>query len=181
MHRVSNFLPFSLAIFLTLLPAKSANPQSTDGIRSDELLLTRRILDESCHILGKTRQFPSDLEVDGDLAGLPRGGTRYVTREDLLAFPQVKFTAAGDQNFAGSPAIEGITLEGLVRRLSRNPGTDLVVAICDDEYRAMYPRAYMVVHRPVLVLKVNGQPPFGWPKDANSHSSDMGPYMISST
>jgi mono/diheme cytochrome c family protein len=31
----------------------------------------------------------------------------------------------------------------------------------------------------VLVLEVSGQPPAGWPKAAEDHSSDMGPYMIS--
>ena len=32
----------------------------------------------------------------------------------------------------------------------------MVVAICDDGYRANYPRDYLVAHHPVLVLQVNG-------------------------
>ena len=53
------------------------------------------------------------------------------------------------------------------------------MAICDDKYRANYPRAYLAAHHPVLVLTVNGQPPAGWPKDSQEHKYDMGPYMIS--
>ena len=54
----------------------------------------------------------------------------------------------------------------------------MVVAICDDGYRANYPRDYLVAHHPVLVLQVNGEPPSGWPKAAEDHISEMGPYMI---
>ena len=31
----------------------------------------------------------------GDLAGLPSGTTRYLTRDDLLALPQVSYTVCG--------------------------------------------------------------------------------------
>ena len=33
----------------------------------------------------------------------------------------------------------------------------MVVAICDDKYRANYPRAYLAAHHPLLVLEVNWQ------------------------
>ena len=55
----------------------------------------------------------------------------------------------------------------------------MVVAICDDKYRANYPREYLAAHHPVLVLTVNGQPPSGWPKDSQEHKYDMGPFMVS--
>ena len=55
----------------------------------------------------------------------------------------------------------------------------MVVAICDDKYRANYPREYLAAHHPVLVLTVNGQPPAGWPKDSQEHKYDMGPFMVS--
>ena len=58
------------------------------------------------------------------------------------------------------------------------PKSDLVVAICDDLYRANYPRSYIEAHHPFLVLKVNRHWPSGWPKDSEAHRYDTGPYMI---
>jgi mono/diheme cytochrome c family protein len=72
-----------------------------------------------------------------------------------------------------------VRLEELARALGASPARDMVVAICDDEYRANYPHSYLAAHHPVLVLEVNGKPPAGWPKDSQEHKFDMGPYMIS--
>jgi len=120
---------------------------------------------------------PSDLEIGGDLAGLPRGTLRYIARKDLLTLPQVSYTVTGDPNFKGlgPTRISGVSLEELTKRFAA-PGADLVVAICDDKYRANYPRDYRTAHRPLLVLKINGKDPAEWPKD---EGSDMGPYLIS--
>ena len=129
--------------------------------------------------LHEKRQSPSDLEVSGALAGLPPDSVRYITREDLLAMPQVTFNASGDTNFTGSTKIRGVNLEDLMRAMGASPASDMVVAICDDEYRANYPQAYLKAHHPVLVLEVNGKAPAGWPKDSQEYKYDMGPYMIS--
>jgi mono/diheme cytochrome c family protein len=129
--------------------------------------------------LHEKRQFPSDLEVSGALAGLPPDSTRYITRDELRAMPLVSFAASGDTNFTGPTKIRGVKLEELVRKLGASPSSDMVVAISDDEYRANYPQAYLAAHHPVLVLEVNGSPPAGWPKDSQEHKFDMGPYMIS--
>ena len=125
------------------------------------------------------RQSTSDLEVSGSLPGLPTESMRYITRDELLAMPQVRFTVRDDTNFSGPTKIQGVSLEELTRQFGATALSDLVVAICADGYRANYPRSYLIAHHPVLVLKVNGQPPAGWPKDALDHTSDMGPYMIS--
>ncbi len=125
------------------------------------------------------RQFPSDLEISGLLAGLPPESTRYLAREELLAMPQVSFTVTDDTNFTGPTKIRGVKLEDLMREVGASTTSDMVVAICDDAYRANYPRAYLMAHHPVLVLEVNGKPPSGWPKDSQEHKFDMGPYMIS--
>jgi len=130
-------------------------------------------------VLHEKRQLPSDLEVSGALAGLPAESTRYITREELLAMPQVNFTVTDDTNFTGRTKIRGVKLEDLARALSASPASDMAVAICDDAYRANYPRSYLAAHHPVLVLEVNGKPPAGWPKDYQEHKFDMGPYMIS--
>src|SRR4029077_12941730 len=64
------------------------------------------------------RRRPSDLEVGGDLAGLPPGSTRHITHEELLAMPQVSFTVTNDTNFTGPTKIRGVKLEELVRSLA---------------------------------------------------------------
>ena len=125
------------------------------------------------------RLSPSDLEVGGDLTGLPPGTTRYVTYDTLLTLPQVTYTVKDDSNFTGPTEVSGVPLEKLGRLLGASQASDLVVAICDDRYRTNYPPAYLSAHHPLLVLKVNGQPPERWPKDAEGHGQDMGPYMIS--
>jgi mono/diheme cytochrome c family protein len=125
------------------------------------------------------RTSPSDLEVGGELAGLSPGAARYITRDDLLALPQLKYTVTDDSNFTGPTEISGVSLDELTRQLGAAPESDLVVAVCDDRYRANYSRAYVVAHHPLLVLEVNGHSPGGWPKDSGGHGYDMGPFMIS--
>jgi len=62
---------------------------------------------QSSPALHEKRQLPSDLEVSGTLAGLPSESTRHISREELLAMPQVNFTVADDTNFTGPTKIRG--------------------------------------------------------------------------
>jgi len=121
----------------------------------------------------------SDLEVGGDLAGLPRNSIRYITRDALLALPQVSYTVTDDANFKVPTKIGGVELEELARQLVATPDTEMAIAICADLYEAHYPRAYILAHHPLLALEINGQPPAGWPKSSDPSSSSMGPYLIS--
>jgi mono/diheme cytochrome c family protein len=125
------------------------------------------------------RHSPSDLEFGGDLAALPAGTTRYVRLDSLLALPLTTYTVTDDPNFIGPTKIDGIPIEELARLLGAASNSEMIVAICDDRYRANYPRAYLAAHHPLLVLRVNGEPPPRWPKDPETHHSSMGPYMIS--
>jgi len=120
-----------------------------------------------------------DLEVAGDLAGVPPGTTRYLRREDLLALPQVSYTVTDDANFKGPTQVSGVSLEELAQLFSTDPQADLVVAICDDLYRAHYSRSYITAHAPLLALIINGEPPDDWPKAVDSNGISMGPYLIS--
>jgi mono/diheme cytochrome c family protein len=128
--------------------------------------------------LARQRSSPSDLELGGELAGLPPGSTRFVTRNDLLALPQVEYTVTDDANFTRPTHVGGVPLDELVR-YAASPRSGMVVAICNDQYQASYPRAYIEAHHPLLVLRVDGQAPPGWPKDAEGHGQSMGPFMIS--
>jgi mono/diheme cytochrome c family protein len=129
--------------------------------------------------LHTARLSPLDLEIGGELAGLPPGTTRFVSREDLLALRQETFTVTDDPNFTGPTQVSGVPLEELFRTLGAAPGSDLIVAICGDQYHAHYPRAYLAAHRPLLVLAINGKAPADWPKDSEGHGYNLGPYMIS--
>jgi mono/diheme cytochrome c family protein len=125
------------------------------------------------------RSSPLDLEIAGELSGVPTGESRYLTRDQLLSLPQVTYTVDDDSNFTVPTQISGVFLAELVSRLSSNPEANLVVAICSDLYRGYFPRAYLSAHQPILVLTINGLPPSAWPKDTHGDSIYMGPFMIS--
>jgi hypothetical protein len=82
------------------------------------------------------RTSPSDLEVGGELAGLSPGAARYITRDDLLALPQLKYTVTDDSNFTGPTEISGVSLDELTRQLGAAPESDLVVAVWEHRYPA---------------------------------------------
>jgi mono/diheme cytochrome c family protein len=132
---------------------------------------------DSSSMLHATRELPSDLELGGELLGPPPKTTRFITRQDLLALPQVSYTVTDDPSFKGlgPTRITGVSLDELAKRFG-TANANMVVAICDDKYRANYPRDYRTAHRPLLVLEINGKSPAEWPK---SEGGDMGPYLIS--
>ena len=47
---------------------------------------------DSVSFLHVERSSPSDLEAEGELAGLPPGSARYIHFEDLLSLPQESYT-----------------------------------------------------------------------------------------
>jgi cytochrome c2 len=117
-----------------------------------------------------------DLEVGGNLKGQFQGSKAYLRRKDLLALPQVEFTVSNDPNFAGPVKVRGVELQVLARELAADGEQALIVAVCKDYYRGFYPQAYREIHKPVLVLEINGQPPLSWPKGKEGMA--LGPYVI---
>jgi len=167
------YLSVTAAVILTaasLAAATAAGAQGGLGSHAGAGLIAK---------MHAQRAAATDLEIGGNLAGLSAGTTRYLTRDDLLALPQVTYTVTDDSNFTGPTKVSGVPLEDLLRELSAAPQSAMVVAICEDKYRANYPRDYMAAHHPVLVLEVNGKPPSGWPKDSGGQGFDLGPYLIS--
>jgi mono/diheme cytochrome c family protein len=154
----------------SLQSAQNSQPPSSAPNVATQILAAR---------FHESRSSPLDLEIGGELAGVHAGESRYMTLADLLALPQVTYTVTDDANFAGPTEVSGVPLEELMNRLSAMPQSDMVVAICNDQYRAHYPRSYLAAHHPLLVLKINGQPPEHWPKDSEGHGRAMGPFMIS--
>jgi len=128
-------------------------------------------------MLHRRRSSSYDLELSGDLAGVPAGSVRYIARADLLRLPQRTFMVARDGNFSRPTQVSGVSLAVLARSFAKSLSADLVLAICTDRYCAPYPQAYLAAHQPVLVLRIDGKSPADWPKDAEG--SSMGPYLIS--
>jgi mono/diheme cytochrome c family protein len=120
-----------------------------------------------------------DLEVAGDLSGLPLAAAGFVSREDLLRLPQVTYVVSDDSNFTGSTEVRGVSLDVLARAISSDGDKAMVVAVCDDLYRAHYPQAYIQAHHPLLVLEINGRPPADWPKSKDGSGASLRPYLIS--
>lgn len=120
------------------------------------------------------RSSPGDLEIGGELAGLPPGATRYLRYDDLLNLPQETVTIT-DDNFRAPTQISGVSLAKLAALLGRH--ADMIVAICYDSYRSNYSPEYLVAHDPILVLRVNGQTRDHWPKAPNGDR--LTPYVIS--
>jgi cytochrome c2 len=131
----------------------------------------------AAHIpLHRTRQSPTDLELGGSLAGVPRGQTRFVSFADLATLPQETYTVTDDTNFGKTVRITGIALEKLPALLGAAPGANLVTAICSDDYAAHYPASYFRAHHPLLVMKLDGKPSAQWPI---IDGFNMGPYLVS--
>jgi len=120
------------------------------------------------------RSSPNDLELSGDLAAVPRGETRFLTRDDLLAASQPMTISPDDGNFKSPSQVRAVPLDALARALGV-PAKDMVIAICKDKYRGHYPRAYLAAHHPVLVTELDGKP---LPGSAETEADDPGPYLI---
>ena len=119
------------------------------------------------------RASPGDLEIGGELAGLPPGATRYLRYEDLLNLPQVTYTIH-DDDFHTPAEVSGVPLEDLAKLLGEH--ANMIVAICYDSYRANYSPEYLSAHHPYLVLRINGKTRDGWPRAPIG--DDMRPYLI---
>lgn len=128
-------------------------------------------------ILRAQRSSPGDLEVGGELTGLPPGSIRYVRYRDLLDLPQETYTVRDDINLPRNTVISGVALTTLAHLFGQSPGSALIVAICYDRYRANYPADYLAEHHPLLVLRINGKLRDGWPPSGKG--GPLGPYLIS--
>jgi mono/diheme cytochrome c family protein len=126
-------------------------------------------------ILRAERTSPGDLEVGGELGGVPSGQARYLRYEDLLRLPQETYQVTDDSNFHGKTEISGVALSTLAEALGNS--ADMIVAICNDHYRTNYSKDYISAHHPLLVLRINGQDRDHWPTPVEGGS--LTPYVIS--
>jgi len=134
---------------------------------------TRRLLEVK-------RSSPSDIEITGMITGVAPGTSRYVSYETLLTLPQVTVIVTRDENFAEmhreKVKVTGIYLDVLAGYLGVQPGSDLINALCSDGYRTNYSHDYVLKHRPIFVLKIDGLPVKSWA--IHTHNEDLGTYFI---
>jgi mono/diheme cytochrome c family protein len=132
------------------------------------------------HLLQSKRGAASDLEITGMVKGLAPDGVRYVSYEDLLGLPLVTVKVRGDDNLSKNPdesvAVTGVYLDVLANSLGADSGSDMIVARCVDGYRANFSNAYIQLHRPIFVLKVDGLRVRDWV--AKTHHDGLGSYFI---
>jgi mono/diheme cytochrome c family protein len=127
--------------------------------------------------LAAQRSSPQDLEVSGDVPGIPQGEKRFLHYADLSALAQVTFTVRDDANFSGPVKLSGISLDAVLAALGMNGGKQLIAASADDGYEAHYSAEYRAAHHPFLVLHIDGKEPAQWPKGPDGEN--YGPYLIS--
>jgi len=131
-------------------------------------------------ILHSSRQADDDLEVTGMVAGLPAGSAGYVTYAELAKLPQVTVRVTADENFPSvggrGISVTGIPLEELSAALGALPASDLVDALCTDDYRAHYPASYVAMHHPIFAIMIDHQRPAAWA--ARTHEYDPSPYFL---
>jgi mono/diheme cytochrome c family protein len=127
--------------------------------------------------LAAQRTSPQDLEISGDVPGIPQGGKRFVGYADLSRLTQVTFTVKNDENFSDPVTLTGVSLDAIMAALGVNARTQMIVASADDGYEAHYMAEYRAAHHPFLVLRIGGQEPAKWPKGPNGEN--YGPYLIS--
>ena len=129
-------------------------------------------------ILHTRREASSDLEVTGQLRGVPAGESRFVSRESLLGLPQVEASIPQSEELSDKAGVElaaqGIYLDDLVKILGGEG--DAAAGICKDGYTSTFPVDYIKAHRPILVLTIEGMTPHEW---ATKNSRfDASPYLV---
>jgi len=127
--------------------------------------------------LAVARTSPQDLEISGDVPGIPAGAKRFVRYEDLSGLTQVSFAVKDDTNFSGPVKLSGVPLDGLTAALGVAGGKQLIAAISDDGYEGHYSAEYRAAHHPFLVLRIGGAEPAKWPRGPDGEN--YGPYLIS--
>jgi hypothetical protein len=127
--------------------------------------------------LATQRSSPQDLEIVGDVPGIPTGAKRFVRYEDLSRLAQVSYTVKDDENFSVPTKLSGVPLDVVLDGLGMNGTKQLVAASASDGYESHYTADYRAAHHPFLVLRIDGQEPAHWPKGPDGEN--YGPYLIS--
>jgi hypothetical protein len=122
------------------------------------------------------RSSPQDLEVDRIGPDGSMSSPTYYTYDQLLTLPLVTVKTAKDPNTRGPAEYVGVYISDLFAAFGANPDQTVIVANCYDKYKQYYDADYNAKHKPILLLKFDGQLPDEWPKTI--HDTSMGPYCV---
>src|SRR5258706_1762744 len=124
----------------------------------------------------KTRQNGEDLQVITlDSQGY-RAKTLYYSYDQLLTLPTVTVKTERDPNTNTPATYTGIYISDLFEAFGTDTPFDVIGANCSDGRKQYYDRDYIDKHRPILLLKFDGNPPADWPNA--EHGSWLGPYCV---
>jgi hypothetical protein len=124
----------------------------------------------------ETRQQWEDLEVIAlDSQGNP-AKTVYYSYDQLLTLPTVTVKTDRDPNTKTPATYTGIYISELFEAFGSDASFDVIGAKCFDRSKQYYDRDYVAKHRPILLLKFDGNGPRDWPH--SEQGNKPGPYCV---
>jgi hypothetical protein len=124
----------------------------------------------------ETRQDWQDLEVITlDSQGNP-AKTVYYSYNQLLTLPTVTVKTDRDPNTKTPATYTGIYISELFEAFGADASFDVIGAKCFDRSKQYYDRDYVAKHRPILLLKFDGNVPRDWPH--SEQGNKFGPYCV---
>jgi mono/diheme cytochrome c family protein len=115
------------------------------------------------------------LKFGGALTG---GRTEAVlSHADLEQAASVRVRVERDLELQRAASLVGVPLADLSRLAGATPGTDVLILRAADGYTSYVTQDYLERHRPMLVVRLDGQPPSRWP--TTSYGAALGPYLVS--
>ena len=123
-----------------------------------------------------TRQSWQDLEVITLDSQGNSAKTVYYSYDQLLALPTVTVKTERDPNTNTPATYTGVYISDLFESFGANASFDVIGANCLDRSKQYYDRDYVAKHRPILLLKFDGNLPRDWPP--TEQGNKLGPYCV---
>jgi hypothetical protein len=124
----------------------------------------------------ETRQKWEDLEVITlDSQGNP-AKTVYYSHDQLLTLPTVAVKTERDPNTNTPATYTGVYIGDLFEAFGADASFDVIGTNSLDHYKQYYDRDYIAKHRPILLLKFDGNLPDDWPRGEGG--TELGPYCV---
>ena len=122
-----------------------------------------------------SRQSWQDLEVI-TFDSQCKAKTVYYSYHQLLALPTVTVKTERDPNTNTPATYTGVYISDLFESFGANASFDVIGANCLDRSKQYYDRDYVAKHRPILLLKFDGNLPRDWPP--TEQGNKLGPYYV---
>jgi hypothetical protein len=124
----------------------------------------------------ETRQKWEDLEVITlDSQGNP-AKTFYYSYDQLLTLATVTVKTDRDPNTNTPATYTGVYISDLFEAFGADASFDVIGAKRSDRSKQYYDRDYVAKHRPILLLKFDGNVPRDWPRTEQGYK--LGPYCV---